>query len=101
MTGLKFDFDIGDIVIDVDKGRFVTANIDNQNVALISLSQICRLTRPELGAQIGARLLNRKPVSVSAVLVDAERQAKADGATNVFVGFSDSNALTFRGKYED
>ena len=99
MTGLKFDFDIGDIVIDQE--RFVTANIDNQNVALISLSQICRLTRPELGAQIGARLLNRKPVSVSAVLVDAERQAKADGATNVFVGFSDSNSLTFRGKYED
>ena len=99
MTGLKFDFDIGDIVI--DQGRFVTANIDNQNVALISLSQICRLTRPELGAQIGARLLNRKPVSVSAVLVDAERQAKSDGATNVFVGFSDSNSLTFGGKYED
>jgi len=45
MTGLKFDFDVGDIVIDTD-GSFVKANIDSQCAALIALSQICRLTVP-------------------------------------------------------
>lgn len=97
MTGLKFNFDEGDITI--SDGRFVTANIDNQNVALIALSQVCRLTRPEVGAQIGARLLNRKLVSVNAVLTDAEQQARGDGATDVFVGFNDKNELIFRGSY--
>lgn len=97
MTGLKFNFDEGDITI--SDGRFVTANIDNQNVALIALSQMCRLTRPEVGAQIGARLLNRKLVSVNAVLTDAEQQARRDGATDVFVGFNDKNELIFRGSY--
>ena len=43
MIGIKYDFDVGDVVIG-NSGQFETATIDNQCVALISLSQVCRLT---------------------------------------------------------
>lgn len=99
MTGIKFDFEKGDITID-STGSFSIAEIDNQNVALIALSQVCRLTFPEVGAQIGSRLINTPVSGVSAILADAKRQAEADGAKDVKVSFTQDNKLIFVGKYE-
>lgn len=99
MNGLRFDFATNDLII--ESGSFATANIDNQTVALISISQICRLTRPELGAQLPSKLINRKVPSVSSILLDAVTMAENDGATNVSVRFIDSDNLQFLGTYEN
>lgn len=98
MEGLIFDFDEGDLVIAGE--AFAHGNIDNQNVALIAISQVCRVTEPQVGAQITARLTNRKTVSTAAVLADAVAQAKADGARNVSIELDEDNQLIFQGTYE-
>lgn len=98
MVGLRYDFDIGDITIGSD-GSFTTAVTDNQNIALISLSQICRLTYPEVGAQIGPRILNRQARNVQGVLDEARRMAEADGAKNVSITIKDEE-LRFNGSYD-
>lgn len=100
MNGLKFDFDSGDITINAS-GSFQTATIDNQNVALIALSQVCRLTKPEVGAQIGARIINRRAVNVVAVLAEAKRMAENDGATNVTIEITNNDNITFLGTYDN
>lgn len=100
MNGLKFDFEKGDITIN-SSGTFDTATIDNQNVALIALSQVCRLTFPEIGAQIGSRLINAPTSSASTVLADARHQAESDGAKDVKIQFTPDNKLIFVGNYED
>lgn len=100
MNGLKFDFEKGDITIN-SSGTFDTATIDNQNVALIAVSQVCRLTRPEFGAQIGSRIVNKQYSSVGSILADAKRQAENDGAKNVKISFTQDNQLIFVGTYED
>lgn len=100
MHGLKFDFEKGDIVINAS-GTFETVPSDNQNVALIATSQVCRITRPEFGAQIGSRIVNQKYAGVSSVLADAKRQAEADGAKNVSIRFTEEQQLIFVGTYED
>lgn len=97
MIGIVYDFDDGDVVI--RDGSFLTNTIDNQNVALIAVSQVCRLLEPQIGAQITARITNRKTVSVPAVLADAVQQAKKDGARNVSIEIDESNQLLFRGTY--
>lgn len=99
MTGLLYDFDQQDLVI--RGGRFVTANVDNQNVALIAVSQVCILTKPEKGAQLTARLANRKTVNTALAIADAEKQAQDDGATDVKITLSDNDILNFEGKYAD
>lgn len=100
MVGLKYDFTENDITIGSD-GSFITAVTDNQNVALIALSQVCRLTVPELGAQVGARLINIRRSQASSVLFDAVRMAESDGAKNVRVEFVADNQLIFEGSYEN
>lgn len=100
MNGLKFDFEKGDIAIN-SSGTFDTATIDNQNVALIAVSQVCRLTRPEFGAQIGSRMVNRQYSSVGSILADAKRQAEADGAKKVSIRFTEEQQLIFVGTYEN
>lgn len=100
MIGIKFDFEKGDIAVG-DAGSFITAEIDNQNIALIAISQVCRLTFPEVGAQIGPRLTNTPASGVSAILADATRQAEADGAKDVRISITQDNKLIFVGKYEN
>lgn len=100
MVGLKYDFTENDITISSD-GSFTTAVTDNQNVALIALSQVCRLTVPELGAQVGARLINIRRSQAPSVLFDAVRMAESDGAKNVRVEFVTDNQLIFEGSYEN
>lgn len=97
MIGIEFDFDVGDIVIG-PAGRFNTATIDNQCVALISVSQVCRITYPYYGAQIGARLINVPYGRVQSVLSDAKTMAQKDGAYNVSIEIS-NGTLTFSGDY--
>lgn len=97
MTSIKYDFDVNDIVIAPD-GTIQKAIIDNQNVALIALCQVCRLNYPEVGAQIGARIIETH--SVDSVLADAKEQAKRDGAKNPDIRIVDGQ-LSFSGTYED
>lgn len=99
MTGLKYDFDIGDLVVS-STGSFAAAVTDNQNVALIAVSQICRLTVPSLGAAIGRRLMNRSVKSAQPVLTPASKMAQKDGAKNAKVTIVDQH-LEFSGEYED
>lgn len=98
MIGIVYDFDDEDVVI--RDGSFLTDTVDNQNVALIAISQVCRLLEPQIGAQTTARITNRRTVEIPAVLADAVRQAKEDGARNVSVELDDNNQLLFRGVYE-
>ena len=95
MKGIVYDFNVGDVVISED-GPFVKGTIDNQNVALIAVSQVCRITKPE----IGARIINRRAGEVAGVLADAKKQAQKDGATDVFIELIDEQLL-FTGRYED
>nr|DAO16346.1 MAG TPA: hypothetical protein [Caudoviricetes sp.] len=97
MIGIKYDFDVGDVVIG-SSGQFETATIDNQCVALLSLSQVCRLTYLYFGAQVGARLVNVPYNRVQPVLSDAQSMAIKDGASNVEVKVS-NGTLTFYGDY--
>lgn len=99
MKGIVYDFSVGDVVISED-GPFVKGTIDNQNVALIAVSQVCRITKPEIGAQIGARIVNRRTSEIAGVLADAKKQAQNDGATNVVIEMTDEQLL-FTGRYED
>lgn len=99
MLGLKFDFEQNDITIGAD-GSFVTAQTDQQNIALIALSQVCQLTNPRLGAQIGSKLINRPASSASSLLGAAQRMAEDDGATDVAITLTSDGKLYFNGKYE-
>lgn len=86
--------------VPANSGPFTKGIIDNQNVALIAVSQVCRLTKPELGAQVGARIINRRTNEIASVLADAKKQAQNDGATNVVIEMTDEQLL-FTGRYED
>lgn len=99
MKGIVYDFNVGDVVISED-GPFVKGTIDNQNVALIAVSQVCRITKPEIGVQIGARIINRRAGEVAGVLADAKKQAQKDGATDVSIELIEEQLL-FTGRYED
>lgn len=98
MTGLRFDFEENDIIIDTD-GSFVKTVIDSQNCALISLSQICRITRADVGEQIAAKLQNRKQRNVSPVLASAVRAVQRDGGRKVSVTINAEQQLQFKADY--
>ena len=99
MHGLKLDFDVNDIVLK-GNGSFATTVIDNQNAALIALSQVCRITKPEVGAQIGSRLQNRRAASVAALLAEARRMIERDGGRDVSV-ILDGAQLSFLTRYDN
>lgn len=84
MTGLLYSWDDGDIVLR-ENGTFRTADIDSQTCALIGLSQICRITVPELGAQLGAKLQNRKLNRVRRDVSAAIRMVENDGGRDVVI----------------
>lgn len=98
MKGIKYDFDTYDIGTD-STGAVEMAITDNQNAALIALSQVCRITVPELGAQIGSQLQNRRLSSVGSVLASAERMIASDGGRNPSVTFVNTDQLTFTADY--
>lgn len=100
MNGLRFDFEANDIVLS-PSGSFAVSQIDSQNCALISLSQITRLTKPEIGAQLASQLQNRKQRSVASVLAEAKRMVEADGAKNVSITIDENDNLKFEATYED
>jgi len=101
MNGLLYDFEQRDIVMTNDGSRFVEADIDSQNCALIAMSQVCRLTAPHVGASLVSRLINRKRRSVQADIAEAERMVKADGGKNVQIILTDTGQIQFKADYED
>lgn len=94
-----FDFENNDIILQ-ENGTFKSTTVDNQNCALISLSQVCRITRPILGAQIGSRLINRQRRHVSSILSSAKRMVQDDGGKNVVVDFDLNENLIFIAEYD-
>jgi len=99
MTGLKFDFDTGDLLLGSD-GTFVKANIDSQCAALIAVSQVCRLTKPEIGAQIGTRIVNRPVGVVQSILAEARRMVEQDGGADVKIALDENNNLLISATYD-
>lgn len=100
MNGLRFDFESNDIIIG-SNGSFETSNIDGQNCALIALSQICIITKPEVGEQLASKLQNRKTRSVSADVSAAIRAVEADGGRNVIIEVDDDEQLFFDANYDN
>lgn len=98
ISALFFNFDDNDIVIG-SSGSFVVSDTGNQNVALIAMSQVCRVTYPEVGVQLGSRILNQRSSAVSAVISEAIRAAESDGASNVSITLS-GNDVQFKGTYD-
>lgn len=98
MNGIYFSFDESDIRIN-SRGRFETAQVDSQTCALISLSQVCRLSVPELGVQLGTLIENRKEESVKGLLARARRQVLSDGALTAVVAFDADSNLHFEATY--
>lgn len=98
ISALFFNFDDNDIVIG-SSGSFVVADTGNQNVALIAMSQVCRVTYPEIGVQLGSRIVNQRSSSANAIISEAVRAAETDGATDVAITLS-GNDIQFKGTYE-
>lgn len=99
MDGFLFDFENNDIIIK-DDGSFETANIGSQNCALISTSQVCKLTAPEVGEQLAVKILNRKTGRLDTDINKAKRAVERDGGTNVEINITEDQQLTFKADYE-
>lgn len=83
-----------------ESANFSVANIDGQNCALIALSQVCLVTKPLVGVQLGSRLVNRKERNVSGLISEAIRAVEADGGRNVVIELNDNGQLFFDATYE-
>lgn len=100
MRGLRFDFENSDLYLLPD-GTFAESVIDSQNCALIAISQVCRITKPEVGTQLTAKLINRKTVNTASALAEARRAVEKDGGTNVLISVDSKDKLNFEATYED
>ena len=100
MNGIKFDFDNGDLALN-DNGAFTKANVDSQCAALIALSQVCRITQPQVGAQIGARTVNRHRVLVPAIISEARRMVEKDGGKDVLLKLDENDKLLVSANYDN
>lgn len=100
IRGLRFDFENNDIVLKAN-GSFSDTYTDSQCCALISLSQVCRLLKPEIGAQLATRLYNRRAVSSASAIAMAKRMVESDGAKNVYIAVDSNSELKFEAEYED
>lgn len=99
MNGLLFDFENNDIVL-TDNGTFATGIIDSQNCAFIAASQVCRITKPEVGEQIFAKLANRKTPNTALEIRNAVSAVQKDGGKNVKIILTEEGNLSFRAEYE-
>jgi hypothetical protein len=99
MDGLFFDFETNDIVLKAN-GSFATANIGSQSCALVANSQVCRLTKPEVGEQLSAKIVNRKGVGISRDITKAEAAVKKDGGKNVSININDEGQVNFYAEYD-
>lgn len=99
MTGLFFNFEENDIVIG-SNGSFVTSDIDGQCCTLIAISQICRITKPEVGTQLISKMYNRRYRNVAGSIAEAKRAVEKDGGKNVVIDLIDDN-IYFDATYEN
>ena len=99
MTGLFFDFENNDIVLQ-ENGSFKTADIGSQNCALIATSQVCRLQKPEIGEQLAAKIINRKGVNINRDITKAIAAVKRDGGKNVEILINEYGQLSFKANYD-
>jgi len=99
MTGMFFDFDVNDIVLN-ENGGFATSKLGAQNCALIATSQTCRLTYPEVGEMLAARLINRRNKNTSHDIRLAKKAVERDGGKKVQILVTDTGQLSFNAIYE-
>lgn len=99
MKGLKWNPETRDLVI-TSEGTFSETIIDSQNCMLIAMSQVCRITRPEIGTSLGAKIINRPPSHVGADIAEAIRAVETDGGTDVQIYFNDEGNLEFKARYD-
>jgi len=99
MDGFFFDFENNDIVLKAD-GSFATSDIGSQNCAFIANSQICRLTRPEVGELLSAKIINRKGVNIDRDIAKAIAAVEKDGGINVKILLNEDGQLSFYAEYD-
>jgi hypothetical protein len=99
MDGLFFDFENNDIVLQ-DNGSFKTSNIDAQNCAFIAMSHVCRLTKPEVGEALMAKLVNGNARNRSSEIRRAVAAVEKDGGKNVSITINAQGQLLFNAKYD-
>lgn len=99
MDGFFFNFEDNDIVLTAN-GSFATADIGSQNCAFIAMSQVCRLTEPEIGEQLAAKIINRKGVNIQRDISKAIAVVKKDGGTDVSILINAQGELSFKATYE-
>ncbi len=98
MIGFVFNFENNDFDVDTS-GTIITNSIDSQNCALIAVSELCRLTAPEVGARLAARLINRRARSARKDIAEAERMVERDGAKRVRIYLNTDGTLQFTADY--
>lgn len=98
MTGFVYNFDIADIDL-TSSGSVATDLIDSQNCALISLCELCRISAPEIGASLAAKLINRKWGEFSSDIATATRMVERDGGRRVSITLDTNGQLYFRATY--
>ena len=99
MDGLFFDFENNDIVLN-DDGDFDASDIGSQNCAFVANSQVCRLTRPEVGESLAAKIINSKGVNNAMGITKAVAAVKKDGGTNVEILINEDSQLSFKADYD-
>lgn len=99
MRGLFFNFEDNDIVLQ-DDGSFETSDIGSQNCAFIATSQVCRLTAPQIGEQLAAKIINGNAVNVNRSISKAVTAVKKDGGTDVSIILNEHGQLSFKATYE-
>lgn len=100
MNGLFFDWETHDIAIN-GSGAFSATEVSSQTCALIALSHVCRLTKPELGADLANKLVNRRHTKASRFLAEAERMVERDGGRRVSITLDEQERLQFEAEYGD
>ena len=99
MNGFFFDFENNDIVLNAG-GSFDTSDIGSQNCAFVANSQVCRLTTPEVGELLSAKIINRKGVNIDRDITKAIAAVKKDGGTDVNISITEDGELSFRAVYD-
>ena len=100
MDGIYFNLEDNDIEL-TSAGVIKKAEISSQCCALIATSQVCRLTKPEVGEQVAAKIINNRDSNVTPILESAIRAVEDDGGNDVEIYLNDDDQLVFKADYDD
>lgn len=100
MTGFYFNFDENDIQL-TPAGGIRISNTDGQCCALIAVSEICRITQPQIGVRLASRIIDRHQRNLFSLIKEAEREVKRDGARVVKIRMGENEQMTFYAEYDN